>query len=219
MKITWLGHSCFKLEESTGTSVIADPYSKKIVKCDMPQVSCDIVTLSNKDMLYHNVLKNILGKPKVICEEGFLDYKGIHISGLLVDQKSKRSKDNLVYIYRMDGVDICHLGSIKVEEKVQIIDSIGCVNVLIIPIGGGNYSIDAKEAKDYVDMLMPDIVIPMLYRDKDFTLVNLDKLEEFTDLFDDKDLIYIDQNNAMEFDRADFEGDNTKVVIFENSLK
>ena len=30
MKITWLGHSSFKLEESTGTVVVTDPYSEKL---------------------------------------------------------------------------------------------------------------------------------------------------------------------------------------------
>jgi len=35
MKLQWLGHSCFLLEESTGTAIVTDPYSKKLqdLKC------------------------------------------------------------------------------------------------------------------------------------------------------------------------------------------
>ena len=40
MKITWLGHSSFRLEESTGTTVVTDPYDS-YVGYDMPEVRAD----------------------------------------------------------------------------------------------------------------------------------------------------------------------------------
>ncbi len=46
MKITWLGHSSFKLEESTGTTVVTDPYHP-YVGYEMPEVTADIVTVSH----------------------------------------------------------------------------------------------------------------------------------------------------------------------------
>ena len=30
MKIQWLGHSSFKLEESTGTSIVTDPFEESV---------------------------------------------------------------------------------------------------------------------------------------------------------------------------------------------
>ena len=47
MKITWLGHSSFRLEESTGAVVVTDPYDAKIVGYEMPKVKADIVTVSH----------------------------------------------------------------------------------------------------------------------------------------------------------------------------
>lgn len=44
MKITWLGHSAFLLEESTGTTVVTDPYGESLVGYRMRQVSADAVT-------------------------------------------------------------------------------------------------------------------------------------------------------------------------------
>ena len=86
------------------------------------------------------------------------------------------------------------------------------VDILFVPIGG-NYTIDAVQAKEYVDKIMPDIVIPMHYRTRDCEL-DIDKLNEFIDLFDEDDVIYAD-SDTLEYDRADFDGETTKVVVLD----
>ena len=69
MKIQWLGHSCFRLEESTGTSIIIDPYHP-YVGYEMPKVKADVVTMSHghKD---HSYMGSIEGNPKVLDKAGF----------------------------------------------------------------------------------------------------------------------------------------------------
>ena len=54
MKITWLGHSAFKLEESTGTTVVTDPYHS-YVGFRMPRVAADIVTVSHGHNDHNNL--------------------------------------------------------------------------------------------------------------------------------------------------------------------
>ena len=70
MNIEWLGHSCFKLTESTGTTIITDPYEKSIVGIEMKKTNADVVTCSHqhKD---HNAIVNVLGAPMVLSECGF----------------------------------------------------------------------------------------------------------------------------------------------------
>ena len=46
MVIQWLGHSCFKLTESTGTTVVTDPYDSYI-GYKMEPVTADVVTISH----------------------------------------------------------------------------------------------------------------------------------------------------------------------------
>ena len=48
MKIQWLGHSSFKLEESTGTSIVTDPFEESVVGFPMPKVNANAVTISHK---------------------------------------------------------------------------------------------------------------------------------------------------------------------------
>ena len=104
------------------------------------------------------------------------------------------------------------MGDIGEECNAFLVETLMPVNVLMIPVGG-NYTIDAKQAKEYVDRLMPDIVIPMHYKTKDCEF-DIDKVGEFLDLFDDENVIYA-ESATVEFDRADFDGEATKVLVLD----
>lgn len=213
MKITWLGHSSFLLEESTGTTIVTDPYDGYI-GFEMPQVEADIVTVSHahKD---HNRIDRVGGNPTVINRAGAYEIGGVHILAHRTNHDDKKGAlrgGNLVFKYRMDGVDICHMGDIGEQCNAILVESLMPVNVLMIPVGG-NYTVDAAEAKEYVDRIMPDIVIPMHYKTKDLDM-DIDRINEFLDLFDDEDVIF-SQGNTVEFDRADFDGESTKVLVLE----
>ena len=213
MEVRWLGHSCFKLEESTGSSIVADPFNEKSVGFKMPPVKADVVTISHNYTKY-NPLSEIIGEPQIIDTVGAFDVKGVQIYSFKCPQaqETKHNKgDNLVFKYRMDGIDVCHMGDINMEPHVSILEAIGPVNILFIPVGG-KYTIDAATAKEYVSLIMPDIVIPMHYKDKD-TDLDIDKVDEFLSLFDDEEIVYLD-NDRMAFERSEFDGESTKVVVF-----
>lgn len=215
MKIKWLGHSCYLLEESTGTKVLTDPYSC-VVGHKMPEVTADAVTISHqhKD---HNNIEAVTGNPEIISSVGAFEVNGVHIYSIPThhDNNGGRDRgDNLIFKYRLDGVEVCHLGDIGQECNSKILDAIGSTNVLIIPVGG-TYTIDAEAAKDYVDKIMPEIVIPMHYKTPD-CIYNLDDVETFLDYFDDDCIIYI-KGNDLELDRTQFDGDfETKIIVFES---
>ena len=213
MKLTWLGHSAFRLEESTGTTIVTDPYHSS-VGFEMPKIDADVVTVShNHDD--HNNIESVSGKQNVLNRAGAYEIGGVHILADRTyhdDKKGAKRGENLVFKYRMDGVDLCHMGDIGEECNAFLIETLMPVNVLMIPVGG-NYTVDAKQAKEYVDRLMPDVVIPMHYKTKDCDL-DIDKVGEFLDLFDDDNIIYA-ENDTVEFDRADFDGEVTKVLVLE----
>lgn len=213
MKLTWLGHSSFRLEESTGTSVVTDPFHP-YVGYEMPATTADIVTISHghED---HSYLSAISGNPTVIRNAGFYEIGGVHMlaqKSFHDGAKGAERGSNLLFKFRMDGVEVCHMGDIGEECSVMLVESIMPVNVLLIPVGG-KYTIDAEQAKEYVDRIMPDVVIPMHYKTRDCDF-DIDKVNEFLSLFDDEDVVYVD-SNTVEFDRADFDGESTKVFVLE----
>ena len=110
----------------------------------------------------------------------------------------------------MDGVEICHLGDIGEELSPLLAELIGSINILLIPVGGV-YTINAAQAKEYVDLLMPDVVIPMHYMCEGY-VTEFDELDEFLDLFPRRDIEYAD-TTELEFDRADFDGEKTRVIV------
>ena len=110
----------------------------------------------------------------------------------------------------MDGIDICHMGDLGEACSPELIDLLLPVNVLLIPVGG-TYTIDAEMAKEYVDRIMPDVVIPMHYREKGCKL-DIDKVDDFLGLFDEECIEEV-AGDAIELMRNDLSGD-TKVIVF-----
>ena len=212
MKIKWLGHSSFVLTESTGLSVVTDPFDEGMVgyACNAP--ASDVVTVSHSHG-DHGFLKAVPDYKKVYNgETGAFEYNGIHISGIPSfhdDADGEVRGKNTIYKFGMDGVTVLHMGDIGEKCSPELIERLIPVNVLLIPVGG-TYTVDAEEAKEYVDRLMPDIVIPMHYKRKHCEL-DIDKVEPFLRLFDDE---CIEECDELDLDRVDFdESDGTTRVI------
>ena len=101
------------------------------------------------------------------------------------------------------------MGDIGEACSIDICAQIGSVDILLIPVGG-TYTIDAETAKEFVELLMPDIVIPMHYRTKDCEM-DIDKLDSFLKLFDEEQIVYA--NEVIDFDRTDFDGEHTQIYV------
>ncbi len=214
MKIRYLGHSCFVLTESTGTTIVTDPYGN--VGYKMPAVKADAVTVSHSHYDHNNV-KALLGSPIIINKEGTHDIDGVEVTGIKSyhdDERGEKRGDNIIFKFRMDGLDICHLGDLGEECSSSLLESILPVNVLLIPVGG-KYTIDAEQAKEYVDRIMPEIVIPMHYKTKGLKL-DIDKPDEFLGLFDSEE-IEMKEGDELELFRDDITEESTKIIMLEKN--
>lgn len=212
MKIQWLGHAAFRLTESTGSSIITDPFKASAVGYAMAYASAGAVTSSHAHS-DHNNFEGVKGSPIIINTTGIFDVNGISVHGLATAHDnadgSIRGK-NIVYKFGLDGVTVCHLGDIGEECSPELIEQLIPVNILLIPVGG-NYTIDAEQAKEYVDNIMPDIVIPMHYKTKHCEM-EIDKVDPFLKLFETDQIIEA-ESPTLEFDRYDFNGDSTKIIL------
>ena len=210
MKIQYLGHSSFKLTESTGTSIVTDPYSPKI-GFDMPEVTADAVTISHHHF-DHDYVKAVGGSPKIIDKESSYDLPGVEINAFKSYHDNvggKQRGENVIFKFRMDGLDVCHLGDLGEECSAELIERLLPVDVLLIPVGG-NYTVDAETAKEFVDRLMPEIVIPMHYKQKDGK-IDIDRVEDFLDLFDESEVEDV-ESDEIELSRRDLKGE-TRIIL------
>ena len=215
MKIQFLGHSCFKLTESTGTTIITDPYGD--IGYDLPNdLTADAVTVSH-DHFDHNNISAITGNPQIVKKDGFYELPGVEIEGIKSYHDTEEGKlrgENVIFKFRMDGLDVCHLGDIGEECTADLIEMLLPVNILLIPVGG-NYTIDAEQAKEYVDRIMPDIVIPMHYKSR-HGIIDVDKAQGFLDLFEEED-VDVCRKDVLEFSREDLADESTKVILMERT--
>ncbi len=212
MKIQYLGHSCFVLTESTGTTVVTDPYNN--IGFRLPKIKADVVTVSHQHH-DHNNTSAIEGKPLIIDKEGVHGLEGVEILGIKSfhdDEGGALRGENLIYKFRMDGLDVCHLGDIGETCTAELLEQILPIDILFIPVGG-KYTLDSEQAKEYVDRIMPEIVIPMHYKIKNLNM-DISKPDDFLDCFEDEEVEYC-EDNTLEFSRDDFTGEQTKVILME----
>jgi L-ascorbate metabolism protein UlaG (beta-lactamase superfamily) len=184
MEITWYGHSCFRLTERNYATVVTDPYDSKSIGYDSLRLKSDIVTVSHAAP-GHNYTDAVKGVSHVIDGPGEFEIGGVFITGVQSDSassgKKKKSTDsaprNTVYVFDYDGITVAHLGDLNVTPTQSEIESLGTVNVVLIPVGGGG-GLNAAKAAEVISLIEPNLVIPMHYSTP-AAKVSLDSLNKF----------------------------------------
>ena len=78
------------------------------------------------------------------------------------------NQDMLSTIYRVEvgELRIGIIGNIGEKLTDEQLENFGVIDILILPVGGGGYTLDATGAASIVRMISPKIVIPTHYADK-----------------------------------------------------
>lgn len=98
---------------------------------------------------------------------GEYEIQDISLKGIPAKRMIDADDTTLSTIYRMviDGVVFVILGHISAPlDEVQL-EAIGVVDVVILPVGGGGYTLDEHQAATIVRQLDPLVVIPTHYAD------------------------------------------------------
>jgi L-ascorbate metabolism protein UlaG (beta-lactamase superfamily) len=182
MDISYLGHSSFRLKGRFAT-LVCDPYDSQMVGFKFPKLSADVVTISHNHG-DHNKSEFVKDTEFVIKEPGEYEIKGVSIVGIAAFHDDKngsiRGKNN-IFIYEIDGLRIAHLGDLGHKLSEKILDSMGEIDIVMIPTGG-EFTVGPAEAADIVRDIDPWIVIPMHYQSEGINPNSFSKLapvEEF----------------------------------------
>jgi L-ascorbate metabolism protein UlaG (beta-lactamase superfamily) len=163
VEITWYGLSCFRLRER-GTTIICDPYDKKVTGLSLPRTKADIVTISH-DRPGHNAVSAVAGEPKVFSGPGDYEVGGVLITGLTTYHKAangEQAERNVAYFFDFDGFTVGHLGDLGQIPHQRQVEELGEIDVLLVPVSGHN-TLDASRMTEVISLLEPRIVIPMHY--------------------------------------------------------
>ncbi|MFP4322372.1 MAG: MBL fold metallo-hydrolase [Anaerolineales bacterium] len=176
MDIVWYGHSCFRLSERGKITIVTDPYSESIGYSPL-NVKADVVTISHETP-GHAYLEGVRDWSVAIERPGEYEIGGVFIMGFpLVDKKSDQARMNVAYTFDFGNLSVVHLGDLAHVPSQSDLDNLGQVNVLMIPVGGGE-ALSATDAAEVVAMIEPAIVIPMHYQTP-HSLLPLEPVEKF----------------------------------------
>ena len=126
----------------------------------MPRFQADILTLSCDDAS-HNNAEAIRGEPYIITHPGEYETKGIFVYGIPASPNGQQK--NTVYKIISEEISVAHLGNLSSQLTDEQVDRLGNVDVLLIPVGGGN-SLDSKKANEIISQIEPRLVVPMNYK-------------------------------------------------------
>lgn len=181
MEITWYGHSCFRMIERGMAAIVTDPFDNAAVGYEPLKLRADIVTVSH-DASGHNFVNAVKGTSHEIDNPGEYEIGGVFITGVQTDANGKKVIDkprNTLYVFDFEGITVAHLGDLRQVPTQSEVEALGTVNVVLVPVGGGN-GLNAAKAAEVISLIEPDIVIPMHYgHDKSNPRLGLDPLSKF----------------------------------------
>jgi L-ascorbate metabolism protein UlaG (beta-lactamase superfamily) len=213
MTLKYLGHSSF-LIKTKGAGLVTDPYDSKMVGIHFPKTEANIVTISHhhKD---HDSLDQIKGEPLIIDWPGEFEKMNIRIYGYQSYHDKNQGQErgeNILYKIEAENITVLHCGDLGIIPDQKLIDEIGDVDILLVPVGGF-FTINAEEAKEFAHMIEPSIIIPMHYNSKllnQETFKNLTSVDEFLNKFGVEKKEPVD---VLSFKKEDIVNEEEKIIV------
>lgn len=164
MDIIYLGHSSFKIKGKTAT-VVTDPFDPVMVGLKYPKNEADIVTISHNHDDHNKV--DLVSNPKMVINmAGEYEIMGVSIIGIEVDHDAVGGEErgkNVIFVFEIDEIRIAHFGDLGHKPSDKIVEQIGDIDVLMVPVGGV-YTIGPRDAVDIAKEFDSPYIIPMHYR-------------------------------------------------------
>lgn len=159
MEIEYKGAHCITIKLSQVT-IVTDPKLSLVGLKDM--VTNDMVEIAtDPQFVVHSKEKILIDGP------GEYEVSGISIKGVAakryIDEDGKKAT---IYQVNVSNTKIGILGHVSEDLSEDQLEQLGLIDVLIIPVGGSGYTLDAHGAAKLVGRIGPKVVIPVHYADK-----------------------------------------------------
>lgn len=211
MKITFHGESCFTVEHNK-TKIVFSPYGKE-TGLPEPKLEGNIVLIARENDPTYNNAKAVSGTPVVFDWPGEYEANDVSIQGVSVYNFSKEDNEEdtgeaTVFVVRFEDFSLCHLGGLGHRMPSRLIDKIGDVDILFVPVGGKG-SINAKKAEEVVSQIEPRIAIPMHYAEEG----KKESLAPVADFLKETGASGIEAKDIYEPKKTDLNTEKTEIIV------
>ncbi len=219
MNIQYYGDYCFKITTKPAGRGAEDV----VIWTDLPDRRtgirspfghADIVLLSHIDPT-DGALGGLKDDPVIIHTPGEYAAKGVSVLGFPTYRDAEGGSNrgqNTTYVFDSEEIRMAFLGAIGHELDSTTIGKIGDVDVLFVPVGGGD-AIPSKKVDELIRAIEPKIVIPMHYG-MDGVSVEADGPEIFCRETGCK---VGEELSKLNFKKKDLDGKSMEVVFLQKS--
>lgn len=160
MELEFFGANCFRIKTKNASVVIDDNLdalgAKSIVK------EGEVVFYTQKH------LENDTAKKKarlVIDSAGEFEVGDLSVKALQTrsHMDAESTEQATVYQFMYGGTSVTVLGHVHPDVSDDLLELVGGTDVLVIPVGGNGYTLDAVGATSLIKKIEPDVVIPSHY--------------------------------------------------------
>lgn len=159
--IEYKGGNSLTISTKKDTLVI-DPKRSVFGLADLKVADAIELATEERFAVYDDAAKLVIDGPG---EYGIADFD---ITGIAAQRHlDSEDKGKLGTIYRIEvgDVRIGLLGNVYEKLSDDQLESLGVVDILIVPVGGNGYTLDATGATNLVGKIDPKVVIPVHYND------------------------------------------------------
>lgn len=174
MRLTWLGHACFLLEQD-GYKLILDPYTGVP---GYPELHAE----ANEVLCSHGHFDHHALECVTLLPAGESPFTVRSVETFHDDRDGALRGQNTIHILSAGGVTLAHLGDLGHQLTAKQLADLGPVDGVLVPVGG-TYTIDAAGAKAVCDAIAPRWIVPMHYRHPPYGLPVVSGAEDFLALW------------------------------------
>ena len=178
MEMTWYGLGCFRLAERGFPSVVMDPFDPDEAGLRPRDLQAPLVTTSR---LVEDVRtltwSQVGGVTRSVAGPGEYEIGGVFINGVASHPVGEENREHVIYTVTYHSTTVCHLGELDRPPTQSLVEAIGPVTVLLIPVGIPD-GLTPAMAAETLRLIEPAIVVPMQY-DVPGLLVARNSLEGF----------------------------------------
>lgn len=193
MTIQWLGHASFRITHED-YSIVIDPYNSDYIN-GYPKlcVRADQVLVSHEHF-GHNFRQGVVLSGRAESESPF------EIETIRVPHDFKMGNWRgfcLIHILKADGLKAVHMGDLGTQLSGGEISKLFGADVMMI-CAGSCTALPSQEAKRVTDEVMPNVIIPMHYRDGNRGGHRLENIGDFKNYFESDTLFHYYDTDTIE---------------------
>ena len=161
MEIEYRGANCVIIKNKS-VLLVVDPTANANAK---ETKNPDAVILATQEQFVpsENATQNF-----IIDMPGEYERNDVSIHGVPVRSHidaDEQAKNSTIYSVEIDGVRLAIIGHTVAPLSDDVLEELGVIDIAIVPVGGGGYTLDARDAATIVRQISPKVVIPTHYSD------------------------------------------------------